>query len=155
MTYNPQKESQMRLFVLTAKGQQEIIFPDRSALFVKTSITKIEGATRYRRTVNGSLVNLSNPHFDKRMVSVSGTDKILPALAAIPSGSSVILHAATVVREVGAAPSKEFVPGSVWVAPGGTYVEYRPIIRGRIDVQPMTETEWRSDADWSFEVLEH
>ncbi|MBM3605046.1 MAG: hypothetical protein FJX25_09890 [Alphaproteobacteria bacterium] len=148
MTYDPTLETQMRLWV----NEEEIVFPDKSALFIKTSIAPIEGAVKFRRTVNGTLVNMSNPAFNKWIVSVSGTDKILPALADVPPGAQAMLYLPTVVREAGPLPRRQPVPGSLISSPQG--IEYRPIVYGAIIINPMSDTEWMSDVEWSFDVEE-
>lgn len=150
MTYNPDLETQLRLFV----DGNEIPFPEKSSLFVSCSIAFIDQASRLRRTVNGTLVSTARPQFRKRRVTLSASDRILPATYGIAPDALCVVHCPIVVRERGNTPTSAAVPGSVLVGPEGEWVEYRPLITGRVLPGEMNETEWQSSAGWSLTVEE-
>ncbi|MGR3315374.1 hypothetical protein [Roseovarius indicus] len=149
MTYDAEKETQLRLWV----DGQETPFPEGSALFVQTQLEYIDAASRLRRTVNGRLVSTADPAFRKFRITLSGSDRILPAIAGIPPDAAATVHCPIVIRERGAIPSRGAVPGSVFVGPNSEWVEYRPVFECLVLPPSMSETEWESSASWSL-VLE-
>lgn len=150
MTYNPDQETQLRLWV---EGQ-EILFPGKSALFVQSAIEYVDGASRLRRTANGRLVSTANAAFRKLRLTLSAADKILPAIAGIQQDAPATVHCPIVLREPGDTPSRPAVPESILVSPEGDWVEYRPILECLVVVGPMSETEWESNASWSLTLEE-
>lgn len=150
MSYNAEKETQLRLWV---EGQ-EILFPDGSALFAKSSIGWIDGSSRLRRTVNGRLVSTANSAFRKLRLTLSAADKILPAIAGIRQDAEATVHCPIVLREPGNTPARPAVPGSILVGPDGDWVEYRPVLECLVIVGDMDETEWESSAAWSLTLEE-
>lgn len=149
MTFDAEKETQLRLWV----DDQEIPFPDGSALFVQTTLEYIDSASRLRRTVNGRLVSTADAAFRKFRITLAGSDRILPAIAGIAPDAPAILHCPLVIRERGSVPSRPAIPESILVATNLEWVEYRPIFECLVLPPSMSETEWESSASWSL-VLE-
>lgn len=149
MTYDPELETQLRVF----QDGEEIPFPEGSAFLVSGTIDFIEGALRHRRTVNGDLRVQADPAFRKLRLTLSCSDKMLPALMTINPALPVVIWSPVVLRERGATPSRPAVSGSVR-AEGGV-VEYRPILTGYLTELPsQSEEEWQSSASWSFTMEE-
>jgi hypothetical protein len=149
MTYDATKETQLSLWI----DGEEIPFPEGSALFVQTQLEYIDSASSLRRTVNGRLVSTADPAFRKFRITLSGSDRILPAIAGIAPDASAKIHCPIVIRERGTVPSRDAVPESVLVGPNSDWVEYRPIFECLVSSTSMSETEWESSASWSL-VLE-
>ena len=144
------QETALRL-TMTDTGE-EIVFPDGSAFGVETDLQLIGSGNRLRRTVNAKLVNISDPAFDKFLVTLSASDMILPAIAGLRHGDAVTVECPLVIRERGATPSRPAVPGTVSTGPG--WVEYRPVLDCLVDDPVMSERESKAEASWSLRLEE-
>lgn len=136
---------------MTATGE-EINFPDGSALFVEADITPIDGATDLRRTVNGSLVNLSDPAFRKLAVTLSASDMTLPALGNLYPGDTLTVECPVVIRERGGVPARPAAGGVFTI--GNGWVEYRPVLECMLIANSLNETEGKASASWSLTLEE-
>jgi hypothetical protein len=138
------------LKITTADGV--IPFPEGSARFVECAIEPISTSTRFERTVNGRLVDLSDPAFRKLAVNLSAADLVVPAIGGLYVGQAATVEIPTVIRERGAVPARQAVEGSILI--GNGWVEYRPVIEAMITGLSTSETEGKAAASWSIQVEE-
>ena len=142
-------ETELRIF--TSSGD-EVPMPEGTARFMDVSLRPIREASTLEYDVNGTLVNLSDPAFDKFSLSLSASGVELPAVAAMPLGELFEVEIPLVLRERGSSPSRPAVAGSV--AAGAGWVEYRPRLSCRLDDRPLSGTEGAAETSWTLQFLE-
>ena len=125
-----------------------------SARGMKGTLSPIDmakGADKMRRTVNGSLIDISAPQMRKYQLEVNGTDQAPPALDGLWVGVEVLVdsHVETAYLTTGGAPSRTAVPGSERVE--GDFTYYAPRFQMRIVEYQIERDEWA--AAYSFSLL--
>jgi hypothetical protein len=124
----------------SARGLQQTLEP--AAIGVNT-----------RRTVNGKLINLAPPQFQKYKSRITGDDQLPPALDGIFPGQSVIVDClAELAIPSGAAATRPTVAGSVRVEGAWTY--YRPRLAMIIIGFSTNYDEWGAKVGWSLDLEE-
>lgn len=121
---------------------------------LKQTLEVISAATQLRRTVNGSLVDLSISNFYKYKSTVSGADQLPPAFDGVFPGASVTLKCISELAYVGSggSPARSAVSGSD--RQEGVFNYYRPELTMRI-VSIRTETdEYGAQVSWSIDFEE-
>lgn len=109
-----------------------VTIPDFAARGLKVRISNIEQASRLERTVNATLINLSDPLFRKRKVMISGSDVEFPYFADVWPGDEVTV---TSIIEANA---------------GGDPI----VIVGMIKDFEMERDEYEQVSSWTMEVWE-
>ena len=142
-------ETELRIF--TEVGE-EIPLQDGTARFIDASLRPIREGVTLEYDVNGTLVNLSDPAFDKFALSLSASGVELPAIADMALGELFDIEVPLVLRERGSSPSRPAVAGSV--AAGAGWVEYRPRLSCRLADRPLSGTEGAAETSWTLEFLE-
>src|SRR5215467_5923073 len=99
--------------------------PLYSARGLSQTLESIDASKNMRRTINGQLVNVAHPQFQKWKSKITCTDMRTPALDGMAAGMTVTVDCvATLAYPVGGSPSRTMVPGSSWTE--GNFVFYRP-----------------------------
>ena len=134
--------------VLTGIG-----IPDFSARGLVENLRLVRGPVP-RRTVNGVLVDVTDPLFQKYLLTITGDDQEPPAFDDTWIGQTVTVDALTKLSYLtaGGSPARTVVPGSSTV--NGLFTWYRPrlvmlildLINGR--------DEWQAQIPWSIDLEE-
>jgi hypothetical protein len=124
----------------SARGITETLAPDSAS-------------QKMRRTVNGTLVDLSGTQFRKYLVSVQCRDLQPPALSGVWPGQIVTVNCITeLCHETGGAFERTAVGGSTRTADGFTY--YRPVLTMMVVSFSMDTDEWGGRIGWTLELAE-
>ena len=128
-----------------------------SARGLKGTLSPIDmakGADKMRRTVNGSLIDISAPQMRKYQLEVAGTDQAPPALDGLWVGIEVLVnsHVETAYLTTGGAPSRTPVPGSE--RSEGDYTYYCPQFQMRVVEYQIERDEWAAEVTWSLTLEE-
>lgn len=130
--------------------------PPYSARGLKQSLAPIGAATALRRTVNGTLVDLSDPAFRKYVSTISCTDQQAPAVDGVWPGDTVTVDCVVeLAREAGtgdAGAGRSVVPGSE--REEGDFVFYRPRLTMIVTAYQVTRDEYGAATDWTMTLEE-
>lgn len=154
--------SQYTDLVLSGMG-----IPEYSARGLSQSLVPINQSTRLARTVNGVLLDVSDPIFQKYASVISCSDQEPPALDGIWPG--LVLTVDCVVElsypspdeetgtggtetETEAVEGRTVVPGSLRTSEGFTF--YRPRLTMRVVSFSVNRNEWGAVVDWSLGLEE-
>lgn len=146
------------ILVLSGMG-----IPPYSARGLQQTLTHIEQAAGLRRTVNGSLVDLSDPAFRKYASTITGSDIDPPALESAWPGLVLTVDCipelatpSNTETETGTETEQVFdrtaVPGSVREEAGFTF--YRPRLSMRVTGFNINRDEWGAVTDWTLQLEE-
>jgi hypothetical protein len=160
----------------------DIFFPPASARGIQTSISLVPSGDM-RRTVNGSLVDLTRPALRKYLLSMSADGQALPALAGLwrgmrctvapplywtaqaPAGATELAldRTAADVRAFDAV-TLDALPAPSLSAdrrvltfpalPRPAYFEYQPVFEALLSSRSDSGDEWEATATWSLEFEE-
>lgn len=126
-----------------------------SARGLTQTLEVIQQAAQLRRTVDGTLVSVSQPQFQKYRSTISCTDQEAPALDGVWPGLLVTVDCvAELAYPAGssAGPSRDAVPGSTRTE--GDFDFYRP----RLDMMVVGFTEqtdeYGASVGWTLELEE-
>jgi hypothetical protein len=125
-----------------------------SARGLSQTLEPIQGAGNLRRTLNGSLRDLSEPQFQKYHSTISCTDQNVPALDGVWPGEQLTIDCVAELsyKTVGGSPGRTVVPGSSRVE--GAYTIYRPRLVVRVVNYNENQDEWGATVGWNLEVEE-
>jgi hypothetical protein len=140
------------ILVLTGIG-----IPAYSARGLTQTLEPIAASAQLRRTVNGTLRDLSQSQFRKYRSTISCTDQAPPALDGIFPGAVVTVHCAAKLSYVTAeGPQRPVVPGSEETPEGSEseFTIYRPVLQMRVVAHNITDEEWAASRPWSIELEE-
>lgn len=137
--------------------------PPYSARGIAESLEPISESEQLRRTINGSLKDLSDPTHRKYGLSLSATDVDPPAVEGVWPGLQVVVDVVTemallgefeVDSEGGSEPAfdRPVVPGSARTADGFTF--YRPRLTMRIRRFNVNRDEWGAVTSWTMQLEE-
>jgi hypothetical protein len=141
------------LLVLTGVG-----IPPYSARGLRQTLTPIGASISLRRTVNGSLTDLSASQFQKYASTISGDDQEPPAVDGVWPGRTVTvdcLQELTVAgEETTDAPDlgRDIVPGSIRYSNG--FIFYRPRLTMLVTGFNVEGDEWAAGVSWSMNLEE-
>jgi hypothetical protein len=128
-----------------------------SARGLKGTLSPIDaakGSVKLRRTVNGTLIDVSAMQMRKYQLEVTGRDQAPPALDGVWVGMAVVVdcHLELAYLTAGGAPGRTPVTGSERIE--GAYTYYRPEFSMRVvDLQTDLD-EWAADVGWSLTLEE-
>ncbi len=106
-----------------------------------------------RRTVNGTLVDVTDPAFRKYALRLSATDQEPPALDGAWIGQQVVVDTVTRIAHLtSGSPDRTVVPGSSYVV--GSFTVYRPRLTMLITGWSLERDEWGSLTSWSLDLEE-
>jgi hypothetical protein len=111
----------------TILNLQGLGVPSWSARGLTETLTLIEAAAQITRSINGKVLNWSQPQFRKYRITLSCTDQRVLAFDGIWPGAEVIIDCVTeLAYPVGGTPERTPVGGSERTE--GSFVFYRPQI---------------------------
>jgi hypothetical protein len=127
--------------------------PAWSARGLTQTLQPIEAAGSQRRTVNGTLVDLSLSQFRKYRSTIRCSDMEAPALDGIWPGHVVTVDCVTELSCPSvASPAKTVVPGSQRLQGGFTF--YRPRLVMQVIGLSIEKNEWGAVTGWTLELEE-
>jgi hypothetical protein len=117
-------------------------------------IDMAQGGGVLRRTVNGTLVDLSAPQFRKYQLEASGDDQQPPALASMWPGMAfnVDCHVELAYPTGFIVPDRTPVPGSERVE--GDYTFFCPSLAMRLQEFSIERDEWGAAVSWALTLVE-
>lgn len=144
--------------------------PSYSARGIKQTLEPIGAAAQLRRTINGSLKDISDPLLRKYQSTISATDQRPPALELVWPGKvlevwcvqelavagtfdATTTDVGTTTEPLPTGPfSRPAVPDSIRHEEGFTF--YLPILTMRVAGLSTTTDEWAASVDWSISLEE-
>lgn len=127
--------------------------PPYSARGLTQTLEPIAAAGSQRRTVNGTLINLSRPEFRKFKSTISCNDQQAPALDGIWQGQVVTVKCvAELSYPTGGSASRPVVSGSSRTENG--FVFYRPQLTMQVIGYSTSRDEYGAITNWSLELEE-
>jgi hypothetical protein len=115
----------------------------------------IPQATDLERSINGKLVDVSNPVFRKFMSTITCTDVDAPPLDGLWPGMTVTVQCAAGLSYLTGnpgSPSRPEVSGSSYVQ--GSFTFYRPVLEMLVKSFSENWDEWKGDMGWALELEE-
>lgn len=127
--------------------------PSYSARGLTQTLQPIEAAGSQRRTVNGTLVDLSQAQFRKYRSTIRCSDQDAPALDGVWPGQVVTVNcAAELCCPSADSPSKPVVSGSQRTE--GSFIFYRPQLTMQVVGLTMEKDEYGAATSWTLELEE-
>ncbi|MDK1386384.1 hypothetical protein QN224_13290 [Sinorhizobium sp. 8-89] len=125
-----------------------------SARGLEQTLQPINGAGQLRRTINGELVDLSEPQLRKFTSTISGSDQLSPALNGIWPGKTVTVDciAELCYPTSGGSADRPVVSGSSRVEGAMTY--YRPQLAMMVTDWQVREDEYGRQVSWTLQLEE-
>lgn len=139
---------------LTVLRMQGVGVPPYSARGLKQTLEVIDQSTQLRRTVNGSLKDISFEGFRKYKSNISGSDQQPPNFNGRWPGLQVTVDciAELAYAQENETPERPVVPGSEFVE--GAHTSYRPRLIMRIVNLSISHDEYGRQVDWSLDLEE-
>lgn len=118
------------------------------------TLDPIDQSVQLRRTINGTLVDLSDSTFRKYRSTISGNDQLPPAFDGIWPGQQVLVEciAELSYKTSGGTPSRDVVSGSSRT--DGNFTFYRPELTMRVVSFTQDTDEYGASVSWSLELEE-
>lgn len=143
---------------LTLLRLDPIGVPPYSARGITQSLDPIDAAAQLARTVNGTLINLSDTAFQKYKSTITCTDQQQPALDGVWPGDILTVDC---VQELcyltaGGAPSRDLADSTSDPATRteGAFTFYRPRLTMMVVGYSKTFDEWGAVSGWSLDLEE-
>jgi hypothetical protein len=115
----------------------------------------IKQSISQERTINGKLVDISNPIFRKYSSKITCTDVDAPPLDGLFPGETVLVHCAASLcflnGNIGS-PFRTVVSGSEYTQ--GHYTFYRPVLTMMVMSLQEHFEEWKSSVGWDLDLEE-
>jgi hypothetical protein len=139
--------------ILTMSDGNDLL-PFYSALGITQTMTPIGASNSQRRTINGQLVDLSQPRFRKYASRISGRTMRPPAIDKVFPGTIITVGCAYLLSYAtsGGSPSRTVVSGSSFTENSWTF--FRPEIIFMVKSLSNGFAEWEADNDWSLDLEE-
>lgn len=131
-----------------------IAMPDYAARGISEELRPIGQSVALRRTVNGTLVDLSVAELRKYQLSLTCTDQASPAFNSLWPGASVVIDCITELTYVtsGGSAGRTAVPGSSRTE--GAFTFYRPRLTCRVTDYNITTDEYGAAVGWTLAAEE-
>jgi len=128
-----------------------------SARGLKGTLSPIDaakGSDKLRRTINGTLIDISAPQMRKYQLEINGDDQAPPAFDGLWVGMEVVVDSNVELAYLtaGGAPAKPAVPGSERVE--GDYTYYLMRLPMLISSYQVETDEWAAHYTWSLAAEE-
>lgn len=124
-----------------------------SARGLTQTLEPIAAAANLRRTVNGSLLDVSASQFRKYRSTISCADQQAPALDNVWPGMLLTVDcAAYLAYPVAGSAGRVVVPDSEYTE--GNYVFYRPRLSMRVVQHTQSKDEYGAVTSWSLDLEE-
>lgn len=138
--------------LLTISAFGSLLFQGRG---LTQTLEPIKESVQLQRTVNGTLVDISNPIFRKYTSRITCSDVDPPPLDNLWAGMEVTVGCAVVLCYAtgnSGSPFKPEVSGSSYV--DGSFTFYRPLLDMRISAINESFDEWKCATSWTIELEE-
>lgn len=137
------------LLVISGEG-----IPPYSIRGLTQSLEPIDAAKNLRRTVNGSLLDLSLSQFRKYRSEISCEDVDSPAFDALEIGDTVTVDCVSELayKTSGGSPARTVVSGSSRTS--GDFTFYRPVLTMLVTGKSQETDEYGAAVSWSLELEE-
>jgi hypothetical protein len=141
------------ILAIADAGDNDLL-PFYSARELTQTMTPIGASKSQRRTINGQLVDLSQPKFRKYASQISARTVRPPAIDKVFPGAQLVIDCAYLLSyaTAGGSPSRTVVSGSSFTENGWTF--YRPQIVFLVTGLSVGFAEWEADNDWSISLEE-
>lgn len=128
--------------------------PPWSARGLTQTLSPIEQAGQYERTVNGVLTNIALPLFEKYQSTIQCSDQRVPALNGVFPGRILTVDCVVELSYLtaGGSPDRTVVAGSARVE--GDYTFYRPQLIMLLRTFEKEVDEWGAVVSWAMELEE-
>lgn len=125
-----------------------------SARGLSQSLVPISAKSQVRRTVNGTLIDVSDAVFEKYSSTISCTDQTVPALNDIWPGDTLTVDCVAELCYLTAtgSPTRTVVSGSSRV--DGAYTFYRPQLTMMVLKYDVRVNEYGAEVGWQLELEE-
>lgn len=125
-----------------------------SARGLSQSLEPISAASNMRRTVNGTLIDISDAVYQKYTSTITCTDQLAPALDGVWPGTTLTVDCVQELcyKTSGGSPSRTVVSGSSRVE--GSYTYYRPQLTMLVIGFTINTDEWGAAVGWTLQLEE-
>ena len=160
----------------------DVFFPPASARGIQTSLTPIDSGD-LRRTVNGTLVDLTREELRKYRLSLSADGQALPAAAGLwrgmrctvtppitwtaqvgagdtsvafqrPAASARMFDAVTLEELAEPSIAQDALSAAFSAANNPAWIEYQPTFEALLTFRSDAADEWEASATWALEFEE-
>lgn len=124
---------------------------------LKQTLSPIKQSQQTVRTVNGHLIDISNPIFRKYSTKISCDDVDAPPLDNLWPGMEVTVECAAELSYLVGNPGSPFKPevsGSSYQPVGSPFIFYRPVLIMRVLSISHSLDEWKHENSWEVELEE-
>lgn len=130
------------------------LLPPYSTRGASQTLEPIDASANMRRTVNGSLKDISFDGFRKYKSSITATDQRVPALDGIWPGATLTVECVQELayKTAGGTPKRPVVTGSSRVE--GNYTYYRPILTMLVTGYTTNLDEWEATVGFTLNLEE-
>jgi hypothetical protein len=143
---------------LTLLRLDPIGIPPYSARGITQSLELIDAASQMRRTVNGTLIDLSEPAFRKYRSTITCTDQQQPALDGVWPGQVLTVDCAAELSYLtsGGSPARPLASTTDDPATRaeGSFSFYRPRLTMMVVSYRTDFDEWGASVNWSLSLEE-
>lgn len=132
-----------------------IDIPPYSARGLTQTLVQIDQSKQFRRTINGMLVDVSDPIFRKYSSTITGDDQQPPSLNGVWPGMTVVVDCAyeiSYLTDSGTIPEREVVEGSERT--DGLFTLYRPRLTMMVTDFGGSYAEWQASNTWTLALIE-
>lgn len=133
----------------------EFDIPPYSARGITQTIQPIAASQQLRRTVNGALVDFSDPIFRKFQSTITCRDMDHPVLDDVWPGMELTVDCIAEFKyrdATGETPARTAVAGSERTE--GGYVYYRPQLTMMVASYRVDVDEWGAETGWTMDLVE-
>jgi hypothetical protein len=124
-----------------------------SARGLQQTLEPIDQAAVLRRTINGILVDMSSPQFQKYKSTITGNDHKPPSCDGLWPGRQIIVDCiAEMAYPNGGTPQRPVVDGSSYSEAG--FVFYRPRLTMIVVAFAIQADEWGAQVGWHMDIEE-
>ena len=129
-------------------------FSARGLTGTLTPIDAMNGNSNLRRTVNGTLIDISAPQMRKYKLEIGGKDWAPPALDGLWLGMEVVVDSNVELAYLttSGTPGRTTVPESVYTE--GEFTYYRPRFSMLVTGMQIAQDEYASEISWSLSLEE-
>lgn len=138
--------------LLTISGLGTMLYQARG---LTQSLEVIGASKNQSRTINGALIDMSNPIFRKYLSKIVCTDSSAPPIDNLWPGLTVTVECAAELAYLTGhpgSPARQEVSGSSRVQ--GNFTYYRPVMTMLIQDVNQHLDEWKSDIQWQIDLEE-
>jgi hypothetical protein len=142
--------------LVISSGGVEIEFPIGSARGINQTLEHIGQASSFRRTINGDLVCVSSPLFQKYRSTITCSDINAPTLDGVwPDGTEVTVDCiAELSYPTGESPQRSVVSGSSRTDEDGDFTFYRPQLTMMVLGYSVQSDEYGARTGWTLNLEE-